>query len=300
MNSSFMAVVNPAAGQGQCGKLAGPALAKLRASGLELDVVETHSPGHAKHLVTEAHSRGCRRFVSVGGDGTAFEVLNGLFSNGPVAEPSTLAFLPFGTGNCFLRDFSDQGARYAIKAILAGRTRPCDVMRLSHSDGVIHFINMLSFGFTADVARMTIRRFKFLGRPGFVLGTFACLARVHKPVFPLRIDGDSETDNRQCLFLAFNNSKFTGGNMMIAPNAEVGDGLLEFVRWGPIGHFGIMRNLMRIYDGSHLKHPMASRRECRQVDFQLDGPVDLLVDGELLTLRCQKLEVLPAALNVML
>jgi diacylglycerol kinase (ATP) len=299
MNSRFMAVVNPAAGQGRCGKLAGPALAELRSAGLEFDVVETNSPGHAKQLVADAHASGCRRFLSVGGDGTAFEVLNGLFHNGST-EPSTLALLPFGTGNCFVRDFTNQGAKYAVEAILSGRSRQCDVMRVSHSGGVVHYLNMLSLGFTADVARMTIRRFKFLGRSGYVLGTLACLVRIHKPVFPLRVDGDAESDKRQCLFLAFNNSKFTGGNMMIAPNADVGDGLLEFVRWGPIGHFGVMRNLMRIYDGSHLKHPMASRRECREVNFQLDGPVDVLVDGELLTLCCQKLEVLPAALNVML
>jgi diacylglycerol kinase family enzyme len=35
------------------------------------------------------------------------------------------------------------------------------------------------------------------------------------------------------------------------------------------------------------------------VEFQWDAPVDVMVDGEVLTLQCRTLEVLPAALNVM-
>ena len=104
---------------------------------------------------------------------------------------------------------------------------------------------------------------------------------------------------RRCLFLTFNNSKFTGRTMMIAPRADAGDGLIEYVRWGPIGRLGLLRNLHTLYDGSHLNHPLASRRAVRRVDFYLDGPVDVMVDGEVLTLHCQTIEVLPAALKVM-
>ena len=48
--------------------------------------------------------------------------------------------------------------------------------------------------------------------------------------FPVRVEGTQEFDARSCLFLSFNNSKFTGGTMMIAPEAETTDGLIDFVR----------------------------------------------------------------------
>ena len=86
--------------------------------------------------------------------------------------------------------------------------------------------------------------------------------------------------------------------MMIAPKAEVNDGLIEYVRWGPIGRLELIRNLPTLYDGTHVKHPMAERRAVKRIDFQLDGPVDVMVDGEVLTLQCESLEVLPSALNV--
>ncbi len=298
MTDSFLAVVNPAAGGGKCGKLAGPALASLRAHGVKLEAVESRSPGHATELAREAYRQGCRHFLAVGGDGTSYEIVNGLFPQAETGGRPALGFLPLGTGNSFLRDFTQRGAEYSTEAILAGRRRVCDVLRMSHKDGVIHYLNLLSIGFTADVASLTNRRFKALGELGYLLAVLVCLARLRRRAFPLRADADPEPDQRRCLFLTFNNSKFTGGKMMIAPLADTGDGLIEFVRWGPIGRLGLLRNLHRLYNGTHLDHPLASRRAVRCVEFQLDDRVDVMVDGEVLTLHCEKLEVLPSALDV--
>jgi len=71
------------------------------------------------------------------------------------------------------------------------------------------------------------------------------------------------------------------------------------VRWGPIGRLGLIWNLSTLYDGSHLAHPLASRCPARTIDFELDAPVDLMVDGEVMTLDCERLDVLPGALRVM-
>ena len=86
--------------------------------------------------------------------------------------------------------------------------------------------------------------------------------------------------------------------MMIAPNAATDDGLIEYVRWGPIGRIGLIRNLPGLYYGTHTRHPLAEVRKVRRVDFDLDGPVDVMVDGEVITLHCETLDVLPGALNV--
>ena len=79
MKERFFTIVNPAAGGGRCGKLAGPAVTRLRERGMELDVIATGSPGHAVSLAREAYEQGYRRFIAVGGDGTAHEIINGVF-----------------------------------------------------------------------------------------------------------------------------------------------------------------------------------------------------------------------------
>ena len=75
---------------------------------------------------------------------------------------------------------------------------------------------------------------------------------------------------------------------MIAPDASTDDGLIEYVRWGPIGRLGLIRNLSTLYDGTHTQHPLAERQAVRRVEFQLDAPVDVMIDGEVLTLNVSR------------
>ena len=298
MGQAYLAIVNPAAGGGRSGRLLGPTLNRLREGGIEVKVATTHSPGQASEIARDAYSRGTRHFIAVGGDGTSYEVVNGLFPQALGNEPPTLGFLPLGTGNSFLRDFSEKGLDHAITSLLAERSRPCDVMRMRHRTGEIYFINLLSMGFSADVATLRARRFSHWGELGYFTSIFLTLARFNRRPFPTRIDGQQQFDERSCLFVTFNNSKFTGGTMMIAPKAQVDDGLVEYVRWGPIGRLGLIRNLPGLYDGTHIQHLLAECNSVRRVEFKLDAPVDVMVDGEVLSLQCEELDVLPAALNV--
>ncbi len=298
MSEAYLAIVNPAAGGGRCRKLLGLALERLRSAGLKIEVAETAAPAQATEIARDAYSRGRRRFLAVGGDGTSYEIVNGLFPEAQAGEVPVLGFLPLGTGNSFLRDFGHTDLESAMQALIAGRTQPSDVLRLKHREGTVYYINLLSLGFAADVNFMRARRFHRYGQLGYLIAIFTCLARLRRRPFPLRVDGVGELDRRRCLFLSFNNSKFTGGTMMIAPNAEVNDGLIEYVRWGPIGRLGLIRNLHTLYDGTHIHHPLASRRAARQIEFQLEAPVAVMIDGEALTLHCERLDVLPAALSV--
>jgi len=298
LGQTYLAIVNPAAGGGRTRKLLGPALERLRAGGIEVKVAATRSPGEATEIAREAYGRGVRNFIAVGGDGTSYEVVNGLYPQALGGERPTLGFLPLGTGNSFLRDFSDRGVEHAIESLIAQRSRACDVMRLRHRTGVIHYINLLSMGFTADVATLRERSFSGWGELGYVASIFLTLARFNRRPFPVRAENHAEFDSRRCLFLTFNNSKFTGGTMMIAPKAETDSGLIEYVRWGPIGRLGLIRNLPGLYDGTHIEHPLAEHKAVRRVEFNLDAPVDVMVDGEVITLHCEELDVLPAALNV--
>jgi diacylglycerol kinase (ATP) len=294
----FFAIVNPAAGGGRSAKLAGPALARLREKKLPVDVFASGGPRHAAQLAREAYDQGYRRFLAVGGDGTAHEILNGVFAGRSRVERVSLGFLPLGTGNSFLRDFAKDGTEASLQAISEHRTRPIDLLRLTHAAGEIYSFNLLSVGFTADVAALTNRAFKPFGHLGYLLGVFVRVVQLHRRSFALRCDDDQEWDERRSLFLTFNNSKYTGGTMLIAPQADPTDGLIEFVRWGPISRLGLLRNLPRLYDGTHIEHPLASRRAVRRVEFRDPGPVDIMIDGEVATLECRSLDVLPASVDV--
>jgi diacylglycerol kinase (ATP) len=294
----FIAIVNPAAGGGRAAKLAGPKLAELRTRGLAIDVIASGAPGHTMQLAREAYAQGYRRFLAVGGDGTAHEILNGIFAAGPPPRRVSLGFLPFGTGNSFLRDFSKNGASASVAALLEGRSRPIDLLRLTHTKGQIYSFNLVSVGFAADVAAIANRRFKALGHFGYLVGIFVRLAQLRRRAFPLRSDDETAWDERRCLFLSLNNSKYTGGTMLVAPDADPADGLIEFVRWGPIGRLKLLWLLPRLYDGTITQHPLASRKAVRKVEFNVGESVDVTIDGEVFNVEMRALEILPAAVDV--
>ena len=87
--------------------------------------------------------------------------------------------------------------------------------------------------------------------------------------------------------------------MMIAPQAAIDSGTIEYVHWGPIGRLGLIRNLPTLFTAHTSGIQLASRRAAARIEFDLKEPVDVVVDGEVLTLEVESLEVLPGALDVM-
>jgi len=297
-DDAFLAVINPAAGGGRCGKRCPEVVERLRAAGVAVDSVETSGPGQATTLVREAWAAGRRRFIAVGGDGTGYEVVNGLFPAAAEAgERPVLGFLPLGTGNSFLRDFTDRGAEHTIEALAKGARRSCDVVRLQHADGVLHYINLLSIGFVADVNGLRARRFKRWGEFGYVLAVITAVAGLRARGYPMQVD-DGPLDEALQTFASFNNSKFTGGKMMMAPHADTADGKIAVVRVGEMGRLSLLATFPKIFKGTHVEHPAVTTCQAARVEMRLSEPIDVMVDGEALEVVPQVLDVLPGALDV--
>jgi diacylglycerol kinase (ATP) len=295
----ILAILNPAAGGGTGRADAMKTIDRLRKSGLQIEVEETTAPGDAREIARQASARGAPSVLSLGGDGTAFEVVNGLFAS-PRGENElvpTLGFIPMGTGNSFLRDFTDTGAKYAVESIIKGRKRRCDVLRLRHKGGTLHFINILSVGFAAEVAALRNRWFASLGEFGYILATVGKVALLKARPIPIRVDGGAWEED-PVTFLSINNTRFTGGKMMMAPEADSADGYADLIRVAPMGRLELLRAFPRIFEGTHLQLAKVTSRHVRSIEFRLDREADVQIDGESLKLQPERLDVLPSALEV--
>jgi diacylglycerol kinase (ATP) len=298
MSERYLAIVNPAAGGGRCGREAAKVVQELRAKGLDVSIQETQAAGDGTTLARAAYRDGVRRFIGVGGDGTSFEIVNGLFPEALAgAEPPWLGFLPLGTGNSFLRDFTSEGAVYSRRALLEGQHRPCDVIRLRHRDGDLFYLNLLSFGFVADVCTVANRRFKAFGEAGYGLGVFYKVAGLKCAPIPFALDGAAH-DERPLTFISFNNSRFTGGKMMMAPNADTADGLCDVIAVGELGRLSLLNTFPKIFQGSHVAHPAVQEHKATSIALRVPGPIDAMVDGEVITLWPERIDVLKHALEV--
>ncbi|MFI5307585.1 MAG: diacylglycerol/lipid kinase family protein [Polyangiales bacterium] len=300
MTEARLAIVNPAAGGGHCGKLAPAALARLQEAGLTVEQVHTAAPGDATRLAREAYARGVRHFVAVGGDGTAYEIVNGLLPEALGAAEAArpcLGFLPLGTGNSFLRDFTDRGAEHAIEALHSGRRRRCDVVHLEHDGGALYYINLLSAGFVAAVGATANRRFKRFGTAGYGLAVVVETMTLGARRYRMHLDHGPLWE-QDALFLSFCNSRYTGGSMMMAPFADTADGQLDVIVARPMSRLALLAAFPRIFAGTHVHMPEIVASRASEVELDLQEAIDLMIDGEVEHHRPKRLRVIPGAIDV--
>jgi len=299
-------VVNPHSQGGRLGKR-WPELADTLARAFPFDDVQTTAPGDATRIAREALRAGAERIVAIGGDGTINEVVNGFFDAGaPIAPDASFALIPFGTGGDFRRsaeiplELADAAA-----VIAANHRKKIDVGRLelTRSDGtraIRMFANIASFGVSGVVDRLVNESGKKLGRLSFALATARATWSYKNQRVELIFDGDAASRIEATVnTVAVANGRYFGGAMMVAPNAELDDGLFDVVAMGDFGFGDLLKSGRRLYKGTHLAMEKVTSRRARIVDAQPIDPsakVELDVDGEPLGLLPARFELRPAAL----
>lgn len=292
-----LVIINPNAHGGRAAAQEPAIAAALLARGVEAVIRRTTAPGQATELVRNLPAGAFDTVIAAGGDGTLFEVVNGLMSRPPEARES-LAVLPLGTGNAFARDLGLEPGdwRAALELIASGERRAIDVGEASAGDDQFWFINMLGLGFVIDAAKQALR-LKRLGRAAYTLG--ALLRLIDMPRYPLNVILDGKPLDLDALFfMEIANSRYTGTHFMMAPDAQLDDGVFDVVLVHPLSRRRALKLFPTIYDGRHVSAPEVEVRRAREVRVEASGSLACAVDGEFrgatpLTVRC-----LPGALEV--
>ena len=282
-----LVVINPASAGGRTLKRWPKVRAALRAAGVPLRAQLTSAPGDATAIVRRQIAEGMRRIVAVGGDGTLNEVVNGCFGRDgrPLAEDLTVALVPSGTGGDFRRTLDLPRDPAALAAMLAlGRSRPVDVGRVEFGDGAVrHFINIADCGIGGEVVRRVNRSplkgggmrgtAVFLGASLTELWTFGGRDAV--------IEADGERIERRVQQVVIANGRYFGGGMLVAPEAEMDDGLFDVIIVGEMARGEALRAIPSLYRGKHLGHPKIETRRAREVRISASaGGPELLFDLE--------------------
>lgn len=293
-----MAIINPAAGGGRCGRRAPAALDELRRVGLEIEERRTSGPTDATRLAREAYGEGYRNFIACGGDGTGFEVLNGMFPlSREQGEEARLGFLPLGTGNAFLREFGPRAQGHAADSLRQGRRRRCDVLVLHHDGGELYCINLMGFGFPVDVTVRTAGGLKRFGPLGYILGVLLTLAEIRLHRLSFRLDG-GPLEEDPFVQLCISNSRYTANEMLMAPGANIQDGRADLVQVGPMGRLELLRAFPTIFKGTHVELAKVNARQAQEVWFEGETRVHTMIDGEIVEIVPRRIEVLHQALEI--
>lgn len=294
-------IVNPAAGHGrgeQCFRRLEP---RLRREFPGLEVRFSERPGHAVELGRTAAQEGIPRVLCLGGDGTVYEVINGLFAGGPPASPLEVGPIPAGTGNSFLRDFGVTRPEQALENILAGRRRQVDLVEFEYRDGDRterrFSLNIIGVGLIADILKLTNERLKGFGALGYSIAVLVRLARGMDNRIDIEADGRAWSVRDSALVIS--NSKYTGGGMMIAPPADVSDGRADLVVFRGVNRREIVSIFSRVFSGAHMRHPKVEATAAAALSVTGTPPLRIMADGELLGETPLRARVLPGALTIL-
>ena len=289
---TWFVIVNPSAGRR--GEAARRARAALEDRGIDHVLKVSTSADDVSRLVAEGRSRGISRFVSVGGDGTSYLVLNGLMSD-PWDQPPTLAVLPAGSGSDFIGTFAlPKRLEDAADHLLTDEVYRTDVGVIEGDFGMRDFLNVADIGVAAASVPIANRLPGFLGGARYGIGFWLALARF--PQAPIRIEAAGRTYEGPAINVVAANGQFFGGGMNIAPRAAVMDGLLDIqVFKGPRRQaFGVMPKVIR---GTHLRHKAVRRFEAEQFTLSCPEAWPVEADGEILGTGSVRGRVIPGALD---
>jgi diacylglycerol kinase (ATP) len=236
----------------------------------------------------------CSGLCLIGGDGTIHEVANGLLArDAPAAVP--VGIIPGGTGNSVVWHLGCPSPRQAVDRILAGRTQPMDVARLTLPDQTIHCLNIIGWGSVVDINR-TAERLRKVGRPRYALAALWHILCPRRRRAKLALDGQVSEDD--FLLVVGCNTKFTGKAMNLAPRADLSDGKIDVVVVRRASRRQMLQLFQGVFAGSHLRLPCVEYYQVRSFRIDTAAPEPLNLDGELKGCSPVSAEMLPAALRV--
>src|SRR4030042_1300081 len=296
-------IVNPAAGAGKTANKWPQIMSLVESLGLDFEYDITEAPGHAIELAISAVEKGYELLVSVGGDGSIHEIVNGLYEAGGSANVA-VGIINTGTGADYIRTIGvPRRYKDACKCLLSPNRRAVDLGVVEYTKGGQRkkrlFVNFAGIGFDAEVVKATTEKFKALGdMPSYLMGLFSTLMSYENRDVSIVVDG--EHGERRVCTVMLNNGRYGGGGMLPAPNADPSDGFFDLVVIDDITKPDLIMSLPRIYRGTHLTHPKVTLMRDREVEITPTLTSAVQADGELLGEAPARFSVLPGALTVII
>ena len=293
-SNSIVAILNPAAGGGKSLGLLPKINAELKRLGRPYHIYVTKAPGEAMEAARRFSTDGAPLILSIGGDGTLNEVVNGILESG---RRVPFGLISAGHGGDFARTAkTEKDVATAVRRACSGETRAIDAGRVTFDDGATRaFVNIAGLGFDALVAQKAQRTRLPGATLPYIVAAVATLATFKN--IKVRVDADGVVTETKAVFVQIANAKFMGGGFMIAPDAEMTDGELHLAVVGDLGKADLLKTLPSVYSGNHVNHPKFSHYPARCIRIETIEPARVQVDGEMLGSAPATFTVEPGALQ---
>jgi diacylglycerol kinase (ATP) len=239
---------------------------------LTLSLRLTEFSGHATKLASEAAKDGVETLVVMGGDGTVREAVNGLANSN-----SAMGIVAVGTGNDLARSLGLPIHQPAQALRIAGTG-----VRMKIDLGLMgdrYFASVLGVGFPAAVAVEANKIRKIRGPAVFLIAMYKALFRMK--AVPMKVILDDRRIEGRLTSVVIQNTQYTGGGLLIAPEASLEDGRLDVIAVDDIGRMRLMLNLPKLYVGRHVTHRNFTLTQSERVQINSEEKLPAMCDGDL-------------------
>ena len=298
-------VINPASGGGLAGKRWPKIAAALEREGIKFVHSFTEKAGDATELTRHYLQEGYELIISVGGDGTNNEVINGFFHEGRgVRESAAVGFISTGTGSDLIRTLGiPKDFNGAVAHLIKSPTRDVDVGRIAYTNnqGIPesrYFINIAGLGLDGDTVGRVNRTSKALGGfISFLWGTVVSLLLYRNKEMTVTVDDNLVCEGKITTAIIGNGCYF-GGGMKIAPESRMDDGLFDVVILEGLSKIDLLLNLPGVYKGKHMGNPKIIFLRGNNISVTSPEEPLLNLDGEQPGRAPVEIELLPGAIKI--
>ena len=275
-------IVNLTAGGGKPRQHLKKVLQYLKENGLKFEVCYTSRQGEAIELAQKAADDGIDLIVSIGGDGTANEIVNGIMQS---KNNPSLGIIPLGWANDFIKSIDiPSDLIEACKILIKGKIKKIDVGVINDQ---IYFANLFGIGFDAEVAKLANQMKSTHPRWNKLSAFVYIFATIKKLLSPfgyheVKVKIDQQEIKSKILFVAIGNGKIYGGRFKITPEAILDDGWLEICLVEEMGRLKYLMSIPKVFKGTHKSIKGISFYRAKEIVVQSSEPILSQISGEVI------------------
>ena len=283
MSNSWFIIANPTSGNRNFSIQWKEIQQLLNNKNLDYSFVFTQFSKHEIELVQNAIQQGFRNIISVGGDGTLHNVVNGVMMQRYVnSSDITIAVLPMGTGNDWIKTYNiSKNIPKAIDSILKRKTILQDIGKIETETGVVsYFNNVAGLGYDGYIAKK-LQEVKKLGALSYLIAGFYGFLFYKKSAFKILINHKITTP--VCLMTIVSICKFSGGGMQFSEKVNPNDGLFDITVVKNLTLFDLILNIRKLYNGKITEHPKVATYQTNEITIiPQNSNTYIQGDGELI------------------
>ena len=287
--NKYLLIINPVSGNKTGSIIADKIKKKLYTHNFSVDCLITEYKGHATEYLYNINKDTYQSIITIGGDGTYHEVINGILKRTDDYNP-VLGFIPGGTGNSLMHDLNCLDPEDALKPILNNQIQKLDVMELKFDKTTEYAFNILGWGLATDIG-LSAEKIRWLGSSRYTVASLLHILKLNKRSATIILDNKKYSDD--FIFILICNTIYTGNAMMAAPKAKIGDGLFDVIIINKaITRFQLLKLLPLLFKGEHIHSPYVEYQQVKKIVLEPKHNEILNIDGEIKNYT-------PVAINVL-